>query len=243
MVLGPRSVFPRLAVVALLALAAPSPAAAQPAPSSGDMNKAKALFEAGGKAYDRAQYDVALQAFQQAYDIAKKDGLLFSIAQTHRKLYTKSGDAAHKERAVATYRRYVDRVKSGARVSEAVRALEELGASAQAPPTEPSEAPPAPVEVQKTRLYVSSSTPGVRISVDGGAPSEANATVTAEVKPGKHKVRFSAPGFVDKEIEADAVENELVPVTVDLDPKPGALSVSTTSRSPCPPASTSWCRL
>ena len=84
------------------------------------------MFEAGGKAYDRAQYDVALQAFQQAYELVPKDGLLFSIAQSHRRLHTINGDVRHRDQAIAAYRLYLDRVKTGGRVSEAVKALEEL---------------------------------------------------------------------------------------------------------------------
>ncbi len=219
------------ATIPLTTLAEQREALAQPGgqspPSPADVAKAKALFEAGGRAYDRAQYDVALQAFQQAYDIVPKDGLLFSIAQTHRRLFTTTGGAPHKERAVAAYRRYVERAKTGARVSDAVRALEELGAtSSTSSPEGPPE--PAPVVETKTRLYVSSATPGVRISVDDGALSEPNATVTAEVTPGKHKVRFTAPGFLDKELEATAVDHELVPVSFDLEPKPGVLALQTT---------------
>lgn len=216
------------ATVVAASAAAPGPANAQPpAASPAEVAKAKSLFEAGGRAYDRAQYDVALQAFQQAYEIVPKDGLLFSIAQTHRRLYTTTGDPTHKERAIAAYRQYVERAKTGARVSDAVRALEDMGAGAQ--PAGPTIAPAPSVAPSKTRLYVSSATPGVRISVDNGPFSEPNATVTAEVGPGKHKVRFTAPGFVDKEVEADAVERELVPVSLDLEPKPGSLALVTTS--------------
>lgn len=193
--------------------------------------KAKLMFEAGGKAYDRAQYDVALQAFQQAYELVPKDGLLFSIAQSHRRLHTINGDVRHRDQAIAAYRLYLDRVKTGGRVSEAVKALEELSAGAPAPAAAGADPPPPTVlpAEKKTRLYVSSSTPGVQISIDGGPLSEPNATVTKEVTAGNHKLRFTAPGYLDKNVDADALKDELVPVSQDLVEKPALLAVETNS--------------
>ena len=217
-----------IASLSLMACLLPATAFAQ----DDKLAKAKGLFEAGGRAYDRAQYDVALQAFQQAYELVPKDGLLFSIAQSHRRLYTLHSDARHREQAIAGYRLYLDHVKSGGRVSEAVDALEELNAgptppsAPNAPPT--SAAPIAPAE-KKTRLYVSSSTPGVQISIDGGPLSEPNATVTSEVTPGRHQVFFTAPGYVEKTVDADALKDELVPVSQDLAEQPAVLDLVTDS--------------
>ena len=215
-----------IACVSLIASLMPSIAFAE----DDKLAKAKGLFEAGGRAYDRAQYDVALQAFQQAYELVPKDGLLFSIAQSHRRLHTMNGEARHREQAISAYRLYLDHVKSGGRVSEAVKALEELDAGAAAPPGSApgGSAQPSPVALpaeKKTRLYVSSSTPGVQISIDGGPLSEANATVTQEVTPGSHQVFFTAPGFVEKTVDADALKDELVPVSQDLVEQPAVLTI------------------
>jgi hypothetical protein len=218
-----------IACVVLVACLAPSVAFAQ----DDKLAKAKGLFEAGGRAYDRAQYDVALQAFQQAYELVPKDGLLFSIAQSHRRLHTMNGDARHREQAISAYRLYLDHVKSGGRVSEAVKALEELNAGATPPSTPNAPATPtAPVALpaeKKTRLYVTSSTPGVMISIDGGPLSEPNATVTAEVTPGRHQVFFTAPGYVEKTLDAEALKDELVPVSQDLVEQPALLALETES--------------
>ena len=212
-------------VLAVMALAAP--ASAQPAvsPSSAQIAKARALFDAGGRAYDAAQYDVALQAFQQAYAVLPKDSIVFSIAQANRRLYTTTGDVGYRAEAVKLYRQYLDNVKTGGRRGDAAKALEELSVGAVASPTDGAP-PPTPTSIvpPKTRLYVSSSTPDVSISIDGGPPAHKSAT--AEVQPGPHKVAFSAKGFVDKVVEVDAVSGELVPVTFDLEEKLGALTVS-----------------
>lgn len=212
---------------ALAVVAFAAPASAQPgvAPSAAQVAKARALFDAGGRAYDAAQYDVALQAFQQAYSVLPKDSIVFSIAQANRRLYTTTGNVANRAEAVRLYRQYLDTAKGGSRRGDAARALEELSAGAVAAPTDGAAPPPATaIAAPKTRLYVSSSTPDVSISIDGGPPALRSAT--AEVQPGPHKVAFSAKGFVDKVVEVDAVSGELVPVTFDLEEKLGALTVS-----------------
>lgn len=207
---------------------AAQPAAAPPSsPSAADVSRARALFEAGGRAYDDAKFDVALKAFQQAYAIVPRDGLLFSIAQTHRRLYTTTGDAAQYAEAVKLYREYVSKAGSGGRKADAVRALEELEARPPAggvpAPSPTATAAPAPVASQ-TLLYAYSSTPGVLVSLDGGKPTPPD---TFSVKPGLHKLRFSAPGFVDHEMEVEALNGELVPVSKDLEEKPAKLDIDT----------------
>jgi len=192
--------------------------------------KARALFEAGGRAYDNAQYDVALQAFTQAYALFPKDGILFSIAQTERRLFTTTGDSRHRDEAVRSYRAYLDKVKTGGRRGDAAKALEDLSAGMAPSPSNGGATPP-PVTVdtapKATRFYISSTTPGVRVSVDGKPETAAN--VTAEVTPGDHKIRFAAPGFREKEVTVQALPEELVPVTFDLEELPGTIRLSTVS--------------
>src|SRR5258708_21049766 len=50
-------------------------------PTSGDLAKARATFDAGGRAYDAGNYAAALQAFEQAYAMTGRDNIVFSIAQ------------------------------------------------------------------------------------------------------------------------------------------------------------------
>ncbi len=41
-------------------------------------------FDAGARAYESGQFEAAIQAFDQAYAISPREGLLFSLAQAHR---------------------------------------------------------------------------------------------------------------------------------------------------------------
>jgi hypothetical protein len=206
--------------------ATPAPPARTTPPSPADTAKARALFEAGGRAYDNAQYDAALQAFKQAYALVDKDGILFSIAQTERRLFTTTGSAQHRDEAMRLYRTYLDRVKTGGRRGEAAKALEDLtAAGGVAAPAPVSGAPAIEPPAKATRFYISSTTPGARVSVDGGAETPANLDVV--VSQGEHKVRFSAPGFRERELVVKALPDELVPVSLDLEELPGTLSLST----------------
>lgn len=86
-----------LSVVACLALAvAPSSADARP---SSD-HRARVLFEAGQRAYNRGQFADALKKYLEAYDVKPLPGFLFNVAQCHRHL-------AQYERAAFFYKRYL----------------------------------------------------------------------------------------------------------------------------------------
>ncbi len=95
-----------LAALALLCATNASIARAEPpepAPSSstGDAKThAKRLFEQGQAHYDLGEYDEAIAAFREAYEISSAPALLFNIAQSHRL----KGDCA---RALQVYRHFV----------------------------------------------------------------------------------------------------------------------------------------
>jgi tetratricopeptide (TPR) repeat protein len=78
--------------------APPDPPAAS-APSESRAH-AKRLFEQGQAHYDLGEYDEAIAAFREAYEISSAPALLFNIAQSHRL----KGDCA---RALHVYRHFV----------------------------------------------------------------------------------------------------------------------------------------
>jgi hypothetical protein len=183
--------------------------------------KAKALFDAGGRAYDGGDFTTALQAFEQAYAIVPRDGILFSIAQANRRLYTTTNDRGYLERAVQGYKQYLVAVQSGGRRAEAARALGDLEVllGNKAVDTAPAAAP-KPI-AKKTLIAIDSPTPGVLISIDGSEPKPPQ--VTAEVSAAAHTVKLTAPGFEPKEVTVRALDGELVPVSYELAEKPGRL--------------------
>jgi len=89
---------PRLLAVVVCVALAVAPSAADARPSSD--RRARVLFEAGQKAYNRGQFADALKKYLEAYDIKPLPGFLFNVAQCHRHL-------AQYERAAFFYKRYL----------------------------------------------------------------------------------------------------------------------------------------
>jgi tetratricopeptide (TPR) repeat protein len=87
--LSPEHVWPA-AAFALVLLARAAPAIASPpepaASSTPAENRAhaKRLFEVGQAHYDLGEYDEAIAAFREAYEISSAPALLYNIAQAHR---------------------------------------------------------------------------------------------------------------------------------------------------------------
>ncbi|MGQ0505001.1 MAG: hypothetical protein ACT4TC_06740 [Myxococcaceae bacterium] len=106
----PRPLLALSIAFAVSASAAPAKHRTDPAESH-----AKARFNEANKAYDLGQFEIALEAYSQAYRLKALPGLLFNIAQCHRQL-------GHFERAAFFYRRYLDLEKKP-RDEETVRAL------------------------------------------------------------------------------------------------------------------------
>jgi hypothetical protein len=202
--------------------------AASVAPSAAEIAKAKALFEAGGRAYDAGDFETAIQAFEQAYKIVRREGLLFSLAQAHRRQFTVGSERVHLERAIALYRQYLAEVSSGGRRAEATKALGELEALAGRAAAQPGEvaAQPTPERVAPTRLALSTAVEGATISIDGAAPRVSPFSV--QVEPGPHRVVVSAPGYRSKELVLVAIEGELVPASnIELEEEPARVVVVT----------------
>ena len=191
-----------------------------------EVAKAKELFDAGAREYEASRFEAAIQAFEQAYKIAPRDGITFSIAQAHRRQYTKSNDRKHLVRAVTLYKEYIAKVKEGARVADAIRALGEIEPLVASAPAETSEAtqPSAPL---KTRIVVNIVVPGTLVSIDGGPAKPA--PINEEVKPGPHTVTLTAPGYFEEKREISLAEGEIAPANLPQREKPAVLGLDVDS--------------
>lgn len=195
--------------------------------------KAREYFQAGAQAYTLGEFGAAIQAFEQAYAIAPRPAVLFSMAQAERRLYFLSQEPTHLQRAVDMYRRYLAEETQAARKPDAVQALSELeplllrvaspsskvapvaGDAARLPPPTPTPSP--------TRVMISSPAQGAILSLDRQTP--ATSPLVREVEPGEHVVRIDAPGYRPAERRVIAVSGELVTVDVPLAEKPALLEV------------------
>lgn len=205
------------ALVAVVALASPR-VLAQDATED-----ARTYFNAGAAAYAAGKYPAAIAAFERAYQIAPRPGILFSIAQAYRREYTVTRGRAPLERAVSYYRLYVEKTPEGGRRAEAIEALGELEPALQRMGAAPTGAEEPPAAKRETQLLVSSQTRGAQVSLDGkpaGAVPFAGA-----VQPGKHVIRVTAPGYVDDQRELSITEGAVVALDVKLEERRARLAL------------------
>ena len=120
---------------ALAAVAAPQIAGAQPA-AAVDKLKARKLVEDGIKAQDRGDYQLAIQKYQEAYDLKPHPTLIYNLAQAHRL-------AGHDAQARALYERYLHEAPAGDLAPDARAFIAEIDARKPAEPT--PVAPPPPI--------------------------------------------------------------------------------------------------
>jgi hypothetical protein len=203
-----------LVIVALAALGAPAHADPK--------SDAEMFFRAGEKAFNAGQYGAAADAFEQAYAKLPLPAIAFSTAQANRLQYFIDKQPMRLKRAVELYRKYIDDQKTGGRVSDAasnlaqleplLRQIEASGANMTAP------MPP-----RQTRLMVMADVDGAKVSIDG---KTGDAPLVEEVKVGEHAIEVTADGYFPVDVKAKAVDGEMIPVDVQLKPKPALLDVS-----------------
>lgn len=195
------------------------------ASAQSDLEQAKVYFNTGVQAYEQAKYAVAIQAFDQAYRLSARPGIVFSIAQSYRKLYADQKKPQHLKRAVENYKKYLALVKEGGRRNDALDALEQLEPQLEklgdAADTGADDVLAAP------RLVVSASVKGAMISLDGAAP--AVTPLDAEAKPGPHTVRITADGYFPEERDVRAPEQGMVAYDIQLREMPALLTVTANS--------------
>lgn len=191
-----------------------------------DTERARTFFNAGAQAYAAGKYADAVRSFEQAYALAPRPTVLFSLAQAERKDFLDRADATSLRHAIAHYNEYLKAVPSGGRRSEAQDAKTELeGRLAR---LDPKETASAPAEKRKPRVTVFSSTSGAQVSIDGGAPSDL--PYFADLEPGKHKVRVFADGYFDAEQEISGDKGD-EPVNLTLQEKPALVSIELSTES------------
>ncbi|MBK8011540.1 MAG: PEGA domain-containing protein [Deltaproteobacteria bacterium] len=192
---------------------------------SSDTAQAKVLFEAASRAYRKGQYEMAVAGFEEAYRLAPRPQVAFSAAQAYRKKFYIDGDRTSLERAIALYQAYLIGDPNGRRRDHAAQhiaslsqVLLRLGVSAPGA-TRRGRDP-------KTQIMISSDLgqEEAMAIIDGAPPVDLPAIV--DVKPGRHALTITAPGYFDKSLDVLAVDGRLVGVDAVLTPKPALLRIS-----------------
>lgn len=211
---------------AATALLAAALAAATAAPAAADDRAdAERYFRTGERLLAAGELAAAATAFDDAYEILPLPEIAFSAAQSYRLAYVKDRDPAQLRRAIELYRIYLGAVKRGGRVKDATGALAELepqlARAAASGPTIVAAAPP-----RATGLMITSEVSPATGTIADQPPVTGELPLVHEVRAGRHTITVVAPGYRDKTITAIAVEGELVPVEVDLEPLPASLTVT-----------------
>jgi tetratricopeptide (TPR) repeat protein len=186
-----------------------------------DDPRARQFFEVGAQAYSKGQYLLAAEAFEQAFTLTNRPGLLFSLAQAHQRQFRATGDESHLGLAIEHFRKYLARVDRGGRRADAERALNSLLLVAERLNPKTQDA-----SVQRTglaRLLLSSSTPEARITVNGD-PVESLPTAI-DLPEERYRVLAMAPGYESRSQEVALVAGTSVALHFELRPLPATLSV------------------
>jgi tetratricopeptide (TPR) repeat protein len=220
-----KPIFRSIAVALVLGSAmsvASSATAKEPTPE--DVERGRTFFNAGAMAYGTGKYYDAVRSFEQAYELAPRPQVLFSLAQAERKEYFASNNAAYLRRAIQHYKEYLDQVPSGGRRAEATEAKADLEGRLARDPSQAQSGTIAHQEKRKARITVYSATPGAQVVVDRGAPQEL--PYFADLEPGKHVVRVFAEGYFEAQQEVSGDKPIDVPVNLTLRDRPALVTVA-----------------
>ncbi len=210
--------FYRTILLASALLLAGAPAAAD------DDAQSRAYFETGAKAYEKGDYPNAIRAFEQAYALTKRPGLVFSIAQSYKRQYAIDSNPANLRKALEYYRRFLAEDKNGKRRGDATQSIMEIEAIIGRLPADVQAGTAQPVEMpQPTQISVTTQVDDATISVDGGPPQPLG---PIEVKPGKRKVVLQAPGYFPEEREIPATDKQMTAIDVQLRPMPAKVTIT-----------------
>lgn len=194
-----------------------SAAGASPEPAQDDP-RARQFFAIGVQAYGNGQYLMAIEAFEQAYAVVRRPGLLFSLAQAHQRQFRLGADEEHLRAALDFYRKYLAADATGARRGEALAAIQALvKVAAQLHPNGTTGASNSSFG----KLLIASPTPGVVVTLNGDRVEALPASL--ELPESVYTVAASAPGYRPERRELRVSAGLAVPMNFELQPLPAQL--------------------
>jgi PEGA domain-containing protein len=188
--------------------------------------QARQYFEGGKLAAEKAQYTVAIVAFEEAYRLSHRASVIYALAYSYRQQWLIDRDAAKLKRCIALLREYLEvprnekKDRALAYLAELEPALQEIEEAQAAAGKGPIAEPPAE---RRTLLMIYSSERGAAASLDGGAAAELPLVV--EVAAGAHRLRVTKRGFRPLEREVVAIEGSAIGVEALLDGIPAWMQV------------------
>jgi len=212
-----------LQMTAALALALGLFAAPAVAQNPQQLDQAKTLFNVGAQAFSKGNWSDAVSAFDEAYKLAPRPSVLFSLAQAEKKVYFAEKKPEFARRAIDHYRKYLAEVPTGGRRAEATDAIAELEPIVARLDPAAAAAAGIPSVAAKPKLYVTAQAEGAQVFLDGKPIG--TVPFVGEIEPGTHKVRVSREGYFDVERDVLGDQGRVSSVDVDLPERPAQLTV------------------
>jgi tetratricopeptide (TPR) repeat protein len=206
-----RPICQRLIAGVLLLCMCGGNALGQPKPPDGDDPRTRQFFEIGQQAYEKSEYLLAIDAFEQAYAIVQRPGLLFSLGQAHQRQFRLKADESQLQAALDAYRRYLAAAPDGRRRGEALAAIESLSSIGKQLHPQGADTPSAPIF---GKLLISSPTPGVVVSVGGDRVE--TLPVALELPNNAYEIVATAPGYEPFRSKLEITAGATVPLNLDL---------------------------
>lgn len=200
----------------------------QAAPAAADpTNDARALYNAGVQAYTAGRYADAADVLEQAYKLAPKSTVLFSLAQAEKKQFFATTNPEVAKRAAEHYRKYLETEPNGPRRADATQALEDLQPTLDKLARDPNASVPVPIPSAPvgtaSKLYVSASIDGAHVFLDDR--SAGDVPFIGPVAPGKHRIKVVKEGYDDETREILVEAGARTSVDLDLKEKPSSLRI------------------
>jgi len=222
------------AAAAILCVLVTSGLARAQVPDDAAYKKAQEYFQAGKRAFDDEQYEVAIAAFEGAYKLTPKPAAAYALAVAYRNQWDKDTDAAKLKRAVTLFRDVLAQPDDAKKpkwpkTREYLDVLEPVLAELEAKQAAEGGGPVADVQLSaKTVLILSSKIKGTKFRFDDEKEPRTPPTVV-ETTPGRHRIAAYANGYYTTTQEVTAIEGESLPIDLVLDERPAAITVRSES--------------
>lgn len=233
----------RLALVIALAMlgALAAPAAAQDAATR---SAAEKHFRIGEKAYKAQSFAAAAEHFEEALKILPLPEIAFSAAQAYRRQFRVDRRLDLAKRAVELYKLYLESVKSGARVGDAVDSLESMEREVEKL-TAAGAKTVTVAAVERTTIVInpelgSEAKSGETMREIADLPEENAVKVITlldgkpvpaferiDVTPGPHKIHVEAEGYLPADVSQRVVAGDKATANITLLPRPAKVTVRT----------------
>ncbi len=203
--------------------------------STTELGQAKTFYNVGAAAYAKGRYGEAAASFEDAYRIAPRPQILYSLALAEKKLFYSDGKKQPVlAKSIAHFEQYLRDAPTGNRREEATNSVAELTPLLQPP----SGAPPAgpvgvgvgvgptapPVDASRAEIIVNVAADAAQVSLDNGPLTDAP-LIVRNATPGRHHLRIVAEGYSDVNQDVLCEGGKKTALEVPLTEKPGLLVI------------------